>query len=150
MSLLRRSLWVTALLLLSGCQAVQRHALAVFYFSEVSAGYAGRYRLATGHWPATVAELEEFACMRGRAEQYGMRRMDCAEVVALPFRTELQPVGKDLWLRYFDSANNRLCSLRLRAPPREVSRWAHPMIVIKTTVFSCPRAAGTHRPVEIS
>lgn len=141
---------MTALLALSGCQVVERHALAVLYFSELSAGYAGRYRLATGNWPATVAELEEFACMRGRAEQYGMRRMDCAEVVALPFRTEMQPVGKDLRLRYFDTANNRLCSLRLRAPAPQVSRWAHPMIIIKTTVFSCPHAADTNRPVEIS
>jgi hypothetical protein len=138
-----------ALLPVSGCQVVERHTLSVLYFSQVSAGYAGRFRLATGRWPATTTELEEFSCMPGRAERYGLHRMSCDDVVRLPLRTEMYDEGGDLRLRYTDPAGARLCSLRLRAPASGSESALIPMLVIRTSVFSCSRSPGSTGGVHI-
>jgi hypothetical protein len=124
-------------LLLAGCQFLERRLESAAYFSATSAGYAGRYRIAFGRWP-NVAELEEFTCMPGRADKFGLAQISCDEVVTLPYRTELTPQGKDLRLRYFARSDGALlCSLRLRATELGADTNTFPRIVIQSTIFSC-------------
>jgi len=106
-------------------------------FATTSAGYAGRFRLAYGHWPA-MNELEEFMCMRGRADRFGLEQKSCDAVVSPPYRTQLTSVADDLRMQFYDSAKRRMCSLRVLAPPTEVGKSIAPMIVIKTTLLECP------------
>ena len=75
-------------------------------------------------------------CMPGSADRFGMDRMSCDDVVALP-RMELAPRGEDLEMRYFDASNELLCRLVVRAPPPDADTTTFPMVRIETTVFSC-------------
>jgi hypothetical protein len=136
-------------LLLCGCQYVTTRLESAAYFSITSAGYAGRFRLAYGRWPASVNELEEFMCMRGRADQFGLARLSCDELVTLPYRTVLEPRGRDLRIRYFDSANALMCSLTLRAPRLGADAKVFPAILIESTMFSCPGRHPTERTADI-
>jgi hypothetical protein len=136
-------------LLLCGCQYVTSRLESAAYFSITSAGYAGRFRLAYGRWPANVNELEEFMCMRGRAEQFGLERLSCNELVTLPYRTVLEPQGQDLRIRYFDSANALMCSLKLRAPRVGVDAAIFPAILIESTMFSCSGSPWKQRSADL-
>ena len=76
--------------------------------------------------------------MQGRADRFGIELMECDEVVRLPYRIEMQPEGRHLRMRFYDSAHSETCSLRLLAPSGGTGMNNFPMIVIKTTVFACP------------
>ena len=119
---------------------MQERLLAAGYFAGLHAGYAGRFRLAYGRWPAGESELEEFMCMRDRAERFKLTRVSCDEVVRLPYHTELIPEGKHLRMRFLDSTNAVLCSLRVWAPEREDRADVFPRIVITTTLAGCQRS----------
>ncbi len=122
-------------LALAGCQATVFSALKpVLVKSMTTAGYAGRYRIAYQRWP-TLTELEEFMCMPGRADKFGMKQMSCDDVVALP-RMDLAPRGADLEMKYFDASNRLTCRLLVRAPPKGAGT-AFPMVKIQTNLFSC-------------
>ena len=137
-------------LLLAGCQLLERRLESAAYFSVTSAGYAGRYRIAFGRWPANVNELEEFTCMPGRADKFGLALMSCDDVVTVPYRTELSPQGKDLRLRYFDKSNGELlCSLKLRATELGADANTFPRIVIESTVFTCAKSPFGGRRANI-
>jgi hypothetical protein len=129
-----------AALLLGGCQFVSDRVLNTAYFSTTSAGYAGRFRLAYARWPAGSEELEAFMCMRGRAEQFGLLRHSCDDVVHVSYRTELKSTGDDLRMSYFDSSDGTLlCTLKLRAPTADADTRTFPRIRIESTLFGCPR-----------
>jgi hypothetical protein len=129
--------WVlilASLSLLGGCEVMRPNAGRMFAIE--SAGYAGRFRLAYDRWPA-LSELEEFMCMNGRADRFGLALLSCRDVVFAPLRTSLLPVGRDLHMEFFDKQQQRVCRLRVRAPTAEAQRSAFPKIVIETTVFAC-------------
>ncbi len=108
------------------------------YFSVTSAGYAGRFRIAFGRWPASVDELDEFMCMTGQADRYELTRRTCDDVVSWPYRTVLTPEGKHLRIRYFDRSSSELvCNLQVQAPPAGARADTFPKIIINTTVFTC-------------
>lgn len=117
----------------------QERLLAAGYFAGMHAGYAGRFRLAYGRWPTGEIELEEFMCMRDRAERFKLTRVSCDDVVSVPYRTELIPEGKHLRMRFRDSTNAVLCSLRVCAPVQDVGTGVFPRIVITTTLAGCKR-----------
>jgi hypothetical protein len=102
------------------------------------------FRIAYGRWP-DVNELEEFSCMHGRADKFGLDLLTCEEVVDAPYRTQLTPSGVDLRMQFFNSTRKEVCSLTLLAPPARTDKDAFPMMVIKTTVFSC--RGDRQRPV---
>lgn len=124
----------------AGCQAVEERAKSLLYFSVSSAGYAGRFRLAEGRWPA-VGELEEFMCMRGRAERFGMPMLTCEQVVNSPYRIGMKPAGEDLEIRYFEPGGTEVCRLRLVAPRAGAHSDMFPKIIIRSTVFACAGGA---------
>lgn len=124
------------LLLFGGCQIVESRSRSLFYFSATSAGYAGRFRIAHGRWPADSAELERFMCAAGQAEAFGLVRPDCAEAASLPYRLELVPLGADLRIRYLEDSGDAVCTLRLLAPPADGAAIS-PMIVIKSSLLAC-------------
>jgi hypothetical protein len=126
-----------AAMLLGGCQVVTARLESAAYFSITSAGYAGRFRLAYGRWPANTDELEEFTCMRGRADKFGMQTITCDEIVRTPYRTVLEPDGRDLRIRYYDRANALACTLELRAPPPGAEHSIFPSILIESNLFAC-------------
>lgn len=130
-----------ASLLQAGCQALEARALSMLHFTATSAGYAGRFRIAHDRWPANVNELDEFMCMAGRAEQFGLARLTCEEVVAFPYRIELQPIGDDLRIRCFESPDTPVCSLKLFAPPTDAHRKIFPALMIRSTLFECRAGA---------
>ena len=111
-------------------------------FAVYSAGYAGRFRLAYGRWPASVNELEEFVCMRGRADRFDLAQISCEELVRKPYRTQIIPRGPYLEMRFFDLAKKRVCSLKVLTPPVRSEADVFPMIVIKTSVLSCRGNGG--------
>jgi hypothetical protein len=105
-------------------------------FAVTSAGYAGRFRIAHGRWP-DVNELEEFSCMRGRADTFGLALLFCEEVVNAPFRTQLAPSGPNLRMTFLNAERKPVCKLTVLAPAPRADKDVFPMIVIKTRVLSC-------------
>ena len=105
-------------------------------FAVYSAGYAGRFHLAYGRWPADVNELEEFTCMRGRADRFGLAQISCDDLVRKPYRTRLRPEDAYLEMRFF-VADKPVCTLRVLTPPVRSETDVFPMVVIKTGIFSC-------------
>ena len=65
------------------------------------------------------------------------RGFSCDEVVRTPYRTQLTPRGEHLQMRFFNSARKSVCDLTVLAPRAEGETAVFPMIVIKTSVFSC-------------
>jgi hypothetical protein len=131
-------------LMLGGCQLAKQRMEAAGYFAATQAGYAGRFRLAYGRWPANVNELEEFMCMRGRAEKFKLARFSCDQIVTLTYSTELIPEGKHLGMRFRDSNHSIMCSLRVWAPSPEAGAQFFPQIRISTTMTACTRAPIRH------
>jgi hypothetical protein len=128
-----------------GCSALRLNGAREF--AVYSAGYAGRFHIAYGRWPANVNELEEFVCMRGRADRFGLAQISCDELVQKPYRTQLNPREAYLEMRFFDLAKKPLCSLKVLTPPPRSVEDVFPMVVIRTSVFSCRgdgRAIGNH------
>jgi hypothetical protein len=140
MTRLRPLFAVLAMWSASGCQVAQERMRAAGYFAATQAGYAGRFRLAYGRWPADANQLEEFMCMRDRAERFKLARVSCDRVVNLSYNTELIPEGKHLRMRFRDSTNALLCSLRVRAPSSDEGSGVFPRIVITTSLAACRRA----------
>jgi hypothetical protein len=136
-----------SVLALAGCQLLEGRSLSLFHFASSSAGYAGRFRLAEGRWPG-VSELEEFMCVRGRADRHALPLLSCDEVVSSPYRMEMLPLGNDLQIRYFEG-DQPVCRLRLIAPRPEPDPEVFPMIIIKSTLFSCPGRPRHRASVEI-
>lgn len=127
--------------MLAGCQYLERRLESAAYFSVTSAGFAGRFRIAFGRWPASVNELEEFICVPGHADRFAIHQMSCDDVVAWPYRTELIPDGNHLRMNYYDRSTGKLlCKLRLQAPPDGADLDIFPMVVIRSTVISCSGA----------
>jgi hypothetical protein len=120
---------------LGGCELMKWNSGREF--ATTSAGYAGRFRLAYGHWPS-MNELEEFMCMRGRADHFGLELKSCDEIVKPPYRTQLLPLANDLNMKFFDASKQEMCSLIVLAPPKAETTALSPSIVIKTTLLSCP------------
>lgn len=110
-------------------------------FATYSAGYAGRFHIAYGRWP-NADELEEFVCMSGRADRFGLVQISCDDLVRKPYRTQLTPRGTDLRMQFFDAAKKSVCILTVLAPPARHDADVFPMIVIKTSVFSCRGDTG--------
>jgi hypothetical protein len=130
--------WVLAGVMLSslgGCELMKWNAGREF--AATSAGYAGRFRLAYGHWPS-MSELEEFMCMRGRADRFGLDLKSCDDFVKPAYRTQLTPLANDLNMKFFDSSQQEMCSLTVLAPPKDETTSLSPTIAIKTTLLSCP------------
>jgi hypothetical protein len=105
-------------------------------FAVTSAGYAGRFRIAHGRWP-DVNELEEFSCMRGRADRFGLALLFCEEVVNAPYETRLTVLGPNLRMTFLNAEHQPVCELTVLAPPARADRDVFPMIVIRTSVFAC-------------
>jgi hypothetical protein len=124
----------TLLPMIGGCELLRLNKGREF--AVQSAGYAGGFRIAYGRWP-NFSELEEFSCMHGRADRFGLALLTCEEVVDAPFLTQLVPSGVHLRMQFFNSAQKEVCNLTVIAPPAREDKNAFPMIVIKTTVFSC-------------
>ena len=120
---------------LGGCELMRPNAGRLFAIE--SAGYAGRFRLAHDRWPS-LSELEEFMCMTGRADRYGLALLTCKEVVFAPLHTRLAPAGRDLRMEFIDDEKRSVCRLRVRAPDAADRRSAFPKIVIDTSVYACP------------
>jgi hypothetical protein len=121
--------------MIGGCQLLRMNegrALAA-----QMAGYAGRFRIAYGRWPTDVNELEEFVCMRGRADSFDLDRIDCDELVRMPYSTQITSRSAHLQMQFFDSAKKPICRLLVLAPPADADAAVFPMIVVKTSVFSC-------------
>jgi len=128
-------MFVCALLpLLGGCELLRMNQGRGFAIH--SAGYAGGFRLAYGRWP-DINELEEFSCMHGRADKFGLALLSCEQVVDAPYRTQLTPSGAHLRMQFFDSSRKEVCSLTVIAPRARADKGVFPMVVVKTTVFSC-------------
>ena len=127
-----------ALELISGCTALRRTTLTSIRLSIETAGYAGRFRLAYQRWPHDQNEMEEFMCMRGRADRFDLQQPRCEEVIHYPYRLTLVPKGRDLEIDYDDRKGMRLCSLTLRAPSADAEGTPFPTIVIEANMFSCP------------
>ena len=96
-------------------------------FAIYSAGYAGRYHIAYARWP-NLNELEEYVCMRGCADGF----------VGKPYRTQMAARAAYLEMRFFDLAMKPVCSLKVLTPPPRSEEELFPMIVIKTSLLSCP------------
>ncbi len=130
---------------ITGCSALRLNGGREF--AIFSAGYAGRFHIAYGRWPADVNELEEFVCMRGRADRFGLAQISCDDLLRKPYRTELTPSETHLEMRFSDLSKKPLCSLKVLTPPPRSGTDVFPMIVIKTSVFTCrgdARAAGSY------
>ena len=124
-------------LALAGCQSLLFPKFKPALLQSMNAAsYAGRFRLAYQRWPATANELQEFMCMPGRADKFGLEQYSCDEVVEMP-RMELEPRGADLEMNFFDTSNESFCRLRVRAPPKGADTSTFPMVKIETDVFSC-------------
>ena len=130
------------ILTFSGCELLRPNFAQVY--AVESAGYAGRFRLAHGRWPS-MGELEEFMCMHGRADKYGLGLRTCEEVVNPPYTTLMSPLGRDLQMQFFNSGRQNVCRLTVRAPEENRRDGYYPTIVIETTVFSC-RGDGGYCP----
>jgi hypothetical protein len=111
-------------------------------FATYSAAYAGRFHIAYGRWPANVNELEEFICMPGRADHFGLAQISCDDLVRKPYRMQLAPRGVDLRMEFQDAAKKSVCALTVFAPMARKDVEVFPMIVIRTSVFSCPGDDG--------
>lgn len=105
-------------------------------FAVYSAGYAGRFHIAYGRWP-TLDELEEFVCMRGRADGFGLAQVSCDALVSKPYRTQITPQVTYLEMRFFDLDTKPVCDLRVLIPKPRDKKDLFPMVVIKTRLFSC-------------
>ena len=121
----------------TGCESLLPRVDSARLFASQSAAYAGRFRLAYGRWPATVNELEEFTCMPGRADKFGLEQPSCDELIRQPYRMELAPQGADLRMRFIDAVGEPVCTLRVLAPHADVHAEVFPMIEIRTNLFSC-------------
>ena len=122
--------------MIGGCELLRLNEGRVF--ATQVAGYAGRFRIAYGRWPADVNELEEFICMRGRADSFDLDRIDCEELVRVPYSMQIAASHAHLQMQFFNSAKEPICRLRVLAPPADADAAVFPMIVVKTSVFSCP------------
>jgi len=121
-------------LLCSGCESMRPNQGRLMAASW--AAYAGRFRIAYGHWP-TMSELEEFSCMRGRADRFGLELSSCDDVVKAPFRPQLVPRGANLELRFTNDVHQTVCRLTVLAPPAGAEKTMFPMIRIRTSIFGC-------------
>jgi hypothetical protein len=131
----RLTLMCALLPFIGGCEVLRLNEGREF--AVYSAGYAGRYRIAHGRWP-DVRELEEFTCMHGRADDFGLALRSCEEVVLAPYHTRLTPNGGHLRMEFIDAAQKTVCTLEVLSPPARADKAVFPMVVIKTSVFSCP------------
>jgi hypothetical protein len=132
---LTKVILASALLLMVGCEILRPNEGR--FVATVWAAYAGRFRIAYGHWP-TIAELEEFSCMRGRADRFGLELSSCDDVVNSPYRPRLMPHGLNLEMHFINAAGKPVCRLTVIAPAASADQDVFPMIVIKTTVLACP------------
>jgi hypothetical protein len=128
-------LLASTLLLSTGCETLRLNEGR--FDATVWAAYAGRFRIAYAHWP-TIAELEEFSCMEGRADRYGLALSTCEDVMNSPYRPRLAPRGANLEMLFMSAADKLVCRLTVIAPPAAADKAVFPMIVIKTTVMACP------------
>jgi hypothetical protein len=129
------TLAIVCLPLLGGCESLRPNEGR--FAATLWAAYAGRFRIAYGHWP-TIDELEEFSCMRGRADRFGLELSSCDDIVNAPFRPSMTPRGEHLEMRFTGVDHKEVCHLKVIAPPAGADKAMFPMIVIKTSVFTCP------------
>jgi len=132
---LTKMILASALLLKVGCESLRPNEGR--FVATVWAAYAGRFRIAYGHWPS-ITELEEFSCMQGRADQFGLELSSCDDIVNSPYRPRLTPHGPNLEMHFINAAEEPVCRLTVIAPPTGADKDVFPMIVIKTTVLACP------------
>jgi hypothetical protein len=126
---------------LPGCESLRPNEGR--FVATAWAAYAGRFRIAYGRWP-TISELEEFSCMHGRADSFGLQLSSCDDIVNAPFRPRLIPRGANLEMRFVDAAQKPVCRVTVYEPSANADKAMFPMIVIKTHVFACP--GGNHDP----
>ncbi|HEV7606519.1 MAG TPA: hypothetical protein VGO61_04245 [Steroidobacteraceae bacterium] len=102
------------------------------------AAQVGEFRNAHRRWPAVATDLDHSTLLTEFDEA------DIGEPVARKaarakgLRVEMLPHGANLRLEMFDSTNRRVCSMELIAPTDDDPHRLMPVMVIKTTVISCP------------
>jgi len=127
---------------LSGCELLRPNVARVY--AVETAGYVGRFRLAHDRWPS-ISELEEFMCMHGRADNYGLGLRTCEDVVNPLYTLQMSSQGQDLQLQFYNSERQNVCRLTVLAPAKSELSGYYPTIVIETTVFAC-RGEGGYCP----
>ena len=140
--------WLLLAGMLSGCQL--SHLNQGSLQAAAVAAHAGMFHRVNGRWPNDRAELERFDCPAFDDHEFEeawiddspppatRNESDCRFLAELDYRIDWRPRSHALRMTFQDSNGRRVCKLRVDAPGADSGTALAPMMVIRTTVFSCP------------
>jgi hypothetical protein len=114
--------------------------------SVAAAGQVGMFRREVGRWPKDRADLIAHGCLR-LDHATGSEPPDepgCQFFITLPYQLELQSRAENLQMVIRDPSGKLICQLVVVAP-RGAKDSLNPLVVLKTTLFSCP---GEGKPLS--